>query len=342
MTPRPPVNAPADPSDVLMFIDPDPLQKGMLLSDRIRFYVDNLKMIWPFHETHLRPASYELTLGSEYLFNRDGSRPGSLQKLEPGQELLIPPNSIVFVSTEEKLTLPFYVAARFNVKVNLVYEGLLLGTGPQVDPGFRGRLSCPLHNISSQEVRLRAGESFAIIDFEKTTTFAESEFDIDHLPSNEVRRRGSAGELRGFKGHSSLAYPADRLDRAVIMGLLPKNKSVSSSLAPLAERIKSAETTITGERNRIDSEIARFNTTSIIAILVVVVSISAFFWQAVNWGRALRDDAKSAVNEVRTSPADYKELRDRVVALETEVKELRATRANPGSASTTPNAATPK
>jgi len=308
----------------LMFADPDPQQRGMLLSDRIRFYVENLNMISPFYEQHLRPASYELTLGSEYLFNSDTSRPGSIQKLERSEELLIPPNSIVFVSTEEKLTLPFYIAARFNVKVNLVYEGLLLGTGPQVDPGFRGRLSCPLHNISSQEIRLRTGQSFAIIDFEKTTAFAEAEANLSDHSTDQLRKLGAAGKLRGFQGYSCLTYPLDRLDREVIIGLLPRNKSVSSSLAGLLDRVSRAENTVKAEQTKIDSEIRRFNIALIFTLITVVLSISSFFWQAVNWGRSLRDDAKSAVNEVRTSPADYKELRDRVVALEAEIKELRA------------------
>jgi hypothetical protein len=47
---------------------------------------------------------------------------------------------------------------------------VLLGTGPQVDPGFSGALSCPLYNLTNMDLTIRRGQDFATIDFEKTTT----------------------------------------------------------------------------------------------------------------------------------------------------------------------------
>jgi hypothetical protein len=81
------------------------------------------------------------------------------------------PNSIVYVSTAESLNLPFYIVARFNLRVKWVYRGILLGTGPQVEPGFRGKLSCPLFNLTDRPVKINRGKEFATIDFERTTNF---------------------------------------------------------------------------------------------------------------------------------------------------------------------------
>jgi hypothetical protein len=83
------------------------------------------------------------------------------------------PNSIVYVSSAEKLNLPFYIVARFNLRVKWVYKGILLGTGPQVDPGFKGNLSCPLFNLTDRAVRIKLDEMFATIDFERTSDFCE-------------------------------------------------------------------------------------------------------------------------------------------------------------------------
>ncbi|MGH8613802.1 MAG: dCTP deaminase domain-containing protein, partial [Gammaproteobacteria bacterium] len=80
----------------------------------------------------------------------------------------------MYVSTAEKLNLPFYVAARFNLRVKWVYRGILLGTGPQVDPGFRGHLSCPLFNLTNRPIRIKLGDEFATIDFERTTDFCNN------------------------------------------------------------------------------------------------------------------------------------------------------------------------
>jgi hypothetical protein len=76
---------------------------------------------------------------------------------------------MAFVSMNERLRLPHYIAARFNLAIDLIYVGLLLGTGPQVDPGFQGVLSCPLYNLSNVPIRLMLGQHIATIDFETTT-----------------------------------------------------------------------------------------------------------------------------------------------------------------------------
>src|SRR5205823_1683477 len=83
--------------------------------------------------------------------------------------LEIPSNSIVFVSMQQFVRLPHYIAARFDLAIEFIYQGILLGTGPQVDPGFQGYLSCPLHNISNESVYIQLGHPFAKMDFAKTS-----------------------------------------------------------------------------------------------------------------------------------------------------------------------------
>jgi deoxycytidine triphosphate deaminase len=151
--------------------DPDwgkPDRKGMLLSDQIRKFCDRKLLISSgYDEKRLRPAAYTLTIGPNYR-NAEGV-PGTLAEPAPWFEM--PPNSIVFVSIAESLDLPYYIAARFNLRVDWVYKGILLGTGPQVEPGFRGTLSCPLYNLTSRPHVITLGAEFATIDFERTTNF---------------------------------------------------------------------------------------------------------------------------------------------------------------------------
>jgi len=126
----------------------------------------------------LRPASYTLRVGNEYIDSEGNKR--SLTDEE--DTIVFKKNSIVFVSTKEKLDLPFYIVARFNLRVNWVYDGILLGTGPQVDPGFTGNLSCPLYNLTNSDITIRRDQDFATIDFEKTTTL------IDHQDPSEMKK----------------------------------------------------------------------------------------------------------------------------------------------------------
>lgn len=153
--------------------DPDwrfPDRKGLMLSDQIRrFCAKKLLISEGYCEDSLRPAAYTLTIGDIY-YDSSGERK-ELSEKEPYFEM--PPNSIVFVSIAESLDLPVYIAARFNLRVDWVYKGILLGTGPQVEPGFRGKLSCPLYNLTNQRHRIGRGDAFASIDFERTTNFVQ-------------------------------------------------------------------------------------------------------------------------------------------------------------------------
>lgn len=144
--------------------DPWPELQGMLTSEHIRAYHDAVgRMIRPFDPERLKTASYELTLGARYLVENEE---GLLTTAQP--RLRLPPNSLSFVSMQQVLCLPHYLVGRFDLAIDFIYQGLLLGTGPQVDPGFQGGLSCPLHNISNQEIILELGHPFAKIDFAKT------------------------------------------------------------------------------------------------------------------------------------------------------------------------------
>jgi deoxycytidine triphosphate deaminase len=151
------------------YIDPkrkDSSRKGMLLSNEIEmFRQKNLLIADEFIEKNLRPAAYTLRIGTKFIDSK--GKPGKLD--DNNSSFVMEPNSIVYVSTYEQLNLPYYIAARFNLRVKWVYKGILLGTGPQVEPGYRGYLSCPLYNLTNSPFRITFREDFATIDFERTT-----------------------------------------------------------------------------------------------------------------------------------------------------------------------------
>jgi deoxycytidine triphosphate deaminase len=155
------------------YVDPDRERldrKGMLLSNQIKKFCEKgLLIAEEFEPKNLRPAAYTLRIGDKYVDSN--GKPGTLDDKKPYFEM--EPNSIVYVSTHEKLDLPFYIAARFNLRVKWVYKGILLGTGPQVEPGYRGYLSCPLYNLTDRPIRINYKEDFATIDFERTTDFCK-------------------------------------------------------------------------------------------------------------------------------------------------------------------------
>ena len=142
------------------------INPALLNSGDIIKYVSKVAMVYPFYEEDLKPASYALRLkGMCIYWNKEGKK--IEQNVEYGNEFILESDSIAFVTLEPTIQLPYYIAARFNLKINHVYKGLLVGTGPLVDPGFVGRLSLPLHNLTTNDYIFKGGEKLIWMEFTK-------------------------------------------------------------------------------------------------------------------------------------------------------------------------------
>ena len=84
-----------------------------------------------------------------------------------GSKITLHANSITYLWMKEELMLPQYIAARFNLHIRHVHKGILLGTGPLVDPGFFGKLLIPLQNLTNNKYELKGGEGIIWVEFTK-------------------------------------------------------------------------------------------------------------------------------------------------------------------------------
>jgi deoxycytidine triphosphate deaminase len=150
-------------ADYFRNIDPFPgIPPALLCKEHVRHYVRVTGMLCPFYpddEDRLKAASYEAQPIRFIRWDENGKK--IITNIERkdyrknGYEL--PANSITFVQIESKIRLPNYIALRFNLRITHVHRGLLLGTGPLVDPGFAGDLLIPLHNLTSEPYRIKDG-----------------------------------------------------------------------------------------------------------------------------------------------------------------------------------------
>lgn len=157
---------------------PDPcreIPEALLSADHIIEYVKRTGMIAPFDsgdfkKSPLKAASYESKIGKHaYHFEKGNNHPTTI--FDGTQEFLtVPANSIVFVESEAFFRLPPFIAVRFNLQINHVHRGLLLGTGPLVDPGFWGRLCIPLHNLTNEDYLIPKEDGLIWIEFTKTSS----------------------------------------------------------------------------------------------------------------------------------------------------------------------------
>lgn len=163
------------------FHDFDPfeqIQPALLNSGHVASYAIATGMIEPFDLEQLtKPATYLVQVEGEcrYRDEKGGLVSFYLSKdpaarnehLDVRSSVRLAPNSVCFLTLAPEFRLPAYIGARFNLLIRDVYRGLLVGTGPLVDPGFTGRLSIPIHNFTNREYFIDAGEGLVYFEFTK-------------------------------------------------------------------------------------------------------------------------------------------------------------------------------
>lgn len=208
--------------------DPDPTNTAVLTSDLIYEYNYEVgRMIRPFQEKHLNSASYDLTLGPRCLLD------GEMVTLTEREPLLrIEPGSICLAPSRETLLIPHWLVATFNLKSRYIFRGLLMGTGPQIDPGFMGVLTCPLHNISCEAVTLRFCEPFAKVDFIRTSWGATVDF-TGIEDEDDLYRKANEGKLSGYESAPVKLWPREENFKQP----LTEPAGVQGSLGDLKEQV---------------------------------------------------------------------------------------------------------
>ena len=102
--------------------DPLPdVRRTLLSADDIKRYVEKVGLIHPFR---LKGASYEVGFGNGFIYwNQNGKKID--RTIKETDIISLPANSIGFVELESEFLLPYYIAARFNLRIQHVHRGLL-------------------------------------------------------------------------------------------------------------------------------------------------------------------------------------------------------------------------
>ena len=126
----------------------------------------------------LQPASYDMRVGKEGYT----TALGAVSRIAEGSPLCIQPGDFAVVLTHEALRLPLNYMGRFGLRSYYARRGLVGTVGPQVDPGFVGKLAVGMVNFSSEEVVLEQLASFCTLEL--------------HCMEQKARR-GYAGPYQG-------------------------------------------------------------------------------------------------------------------------------------------------
>ncbi len=328
-------------------IDPFPsIAPALLNSADIADYVAATGMIFPFDQSELKPASYGVRLGGKCVYwNDDGQKKvvvlttektGQIDGIEHTKEITIRRNSIVFVSLEPSFRLPEYIALRFNLKIKNVYRGLLLGTGPLVDPGFKTRLSFPLHNLTNEEYTLRAGEIFIYLEFTKVSAWQKWYPDKteDSLGNDLLSKEGTYSpfpdrkltrkDIDDYLHHANSG-------RAVQSSIPVVLRSTEEAAAKSAESAEAALGELRDARRSFAIGALIAGGISLVSVVVGIGGVVYEGYQLLQDSRVLAGDLRSDIDSTRrivnqvaeTLDSQNAELRTEINSLKDEIEKVR-------------------
>lgn len=213
-------------------VDPFPeVPPALLSTGQIQAYIAKAGMIYPYFpnsktkKDKVKQATMTFTIGPEVLYwdKEEKRQYKGRDNLKNGDEIILLPNSITYLRPAERVNIPYYIAIRFNLRIKLVHRGLLLGTGPILDPGFKGYPMIPVHNLTDNEYRLQVGEDFINVEFTK--------IDI----SNEEKLKAIDGQEFSFKYFENSGKTFDYDFPQYIRKNVPQGK-VKSSLSAVIDK----------------------------------------------------------------------------------------------------------
>lgn len=122
---------------------------------------DDDMAIEPMSEDSLQPASYDLRVGSE-AFVSDADAVTDVAKRGLA---IIEPGEFAVLTTLERVECGPQIAGQLGLGSTYARKGLVLLSGPQIDPGFRGVLVVRVTNLSPQRVTLSYEAPFLTAQF---------------------------------------------------------------------------------------------------------------------------------------------------------------------------------
>lgn len=299
---------------------------ALLSSGDITRVVRATGAISPFYEgggrrSRLKKASYEGRIGSkayEYrnlkriqAFKREFDVPFVIEKYElkeifdasKDNGLVVPKNGIIFVETDLEFRIPDFLALRFNLQIKHVHRGLLLGTGPLVDPGFVGKLCIPIHNLTDEDYYIDKNDGLIWIEFTKTSLPADQDDEARApLEGNEFQ-----GDIRKLIEKAAQRYPREKI-------------AIRSSLPGMFDQA-------TESARKAEAAAKRLATFNYLGVLGAAIAIGSLIYGASNFMSGLSGRNEQLAEQLKASverqQGEIKELSHQVSELQAELMRVR-------------------
>ncbi len=115
--------------------------------------------IEPFDKERIEPASYDCQLGAVV---EAGS--GRVDWSD-GEEFILQSNSWAAVASDEEFEIPKDICASYGIRSGLARRGVIAFGGPQIAPGYSGRIFVSLYNPTLEPIVLRHQQDILSVIF---------------------------------------------------------------------------------------------------------------------------------------------------------------------------------
>ncbi|MHB1012796.1 MAG: dCTP deaminase [Desulfobacteria bacterium] len=117
----------------------------------------------PFEDKQIQGASYDMRVGEQ------GATTSSKKIVNIKEKgfLILEPGDFGVVTVLEKIRLGAQYAGRLGLRSKYARKGLIATTGPQIDPGYHGRLIIGITNLTPKPVSLPYGDDLLTIELHR-------------------------------------------------------------------------------------------------------------------------------------------------------------------------------
>ena len=156
----------------------------MILSDRqIREAINNEEIIInPFYEKQVQAATYDLRVGNQ------GATTSTKKIIDIKKDgyLLLKPGDFAIITMFEELQLSNSYVGRFGLRSKYARKGLIATTGPQIDPGYKGKIIIGLTNLTPKPVSVPYKDDFVSVEFHKLDEPCENPYNGPYQGKTEL------------------------------------------------------------------------------------------------------------------------------------------------------------
>jgi len=138
-----------------------------------------------FDQRSLQPASYDMRLGAEAITST------LRERINPAQKglLIIASGDFALVTTHERITMPMDMAGHLGLRSHYAKKGLVLLSGPQIDPGLKGVLVLGLSNLSPRDVAIPYKDPLCTVELFSLDNPAEKGYEGEYQEQSGISPR---------------------------------------------------------------------------------------------------------------------------------------------------------